>query len=247
MEKALYHINDTLRHKSEVLKCASNLLSNYKKSHRSFINIIFDIVDENEMVDNKDTTMYYLFNNTKKAIDNMKDVLKLDNDEIKELILRGFYKSLNDHDISKVYTDTNYIYNSHGVNKVFLDYNNYVYTSSKEYDLYKDAVYAMKGLEFGTPEYNKIRPILDEGFKLHSKVNPHHPEYYPEQVRDMDLLSFTEMVIDWCAAAIARGFKFKMSSIDNHAKRFNIDDSIINIIKINIELIMPNINLIEYD
>lgn len=247
MEKALYHITDTLRHKSEVLKCGTNLLSNYSKSLDSFINIIFDIVDEDRMVSSKNSTMYYLFNNTKKRIDNIKDSLKLDNDEIKELILRGFYKSLNDHDTSKIYTDKNCIHDSDGINKIFLDYTNYVYTSSKEYDLYKEAVYAMKGLEFGTPEYNKIRPVLDEGFKLHSKVNQHHPEYYPELIKDMDLLSFTEMVIDWCAAAIARGFKFKMSSIDNHVKKFNMDESIINIIKINVELIIPNVSLIEYD
>lgn len=246
MEKALYHITDTLKHKSEVLKCGTNLLLNYSKSSDSFINIIFDIIDEDKMVSSKDSTMYYLFSNTKKRIDKLKTVSELDNNDIKELILRGFYKMLNIHDTSKVYTNTECIYND-GINTIITDYINYTYTSSSEYNLYKEAVYAMKGLEFGTPEYNKVRPLLDQGFKLHSEVNPHHPEYYDNGVNDMDLLVFAEMIIDWCAAAIARGFKFKMSSVDNHAKRFNMDDEVLDIIKKNIELIIPNVNLIEYD
>lgn len=248
MDKAIYHINDTMRHKAEVLKCGSNLLSNYKKQDNSFINIIFDIIDGKIVMDKNNSTSTYevLVFNTGHEISKIRNNYNLSNNEIKELVLRGLYKSLNDHDCSKVYSNIPTDING-GLYKLRLDYNKKVYTDSNEYNLYKDAVYAMKSLEFGSPAYNKIRPALDEGFKLHSEVNPHHPEFYRDGIWDMDLFSIMEMVIDWCAAAVARGFIFKMSSVDSHATRFKMDKSIVNIIKINIPLIITNLNMIHYD
>lgn len=52
---------------------------------------------------------------------------------------------------------------------------------------------------FGSPEYNASLKD-NKAIELHFSRNPHHPEYYPEQLEDMSFVDFIEMICDWIAA-----------------------------------------------
>lgn len=60
---------------------------------------------------------------------------------------------------------------------------------------------ALKGLEYGSKEYQaqlaKLKPALNH----HYLLNPHHPEFHPGRMKEMSLLDLLEMLADWKAAA----------------------------------------------
>lgn len=57
--------------------------------------------------------------------------------------------------------------------------------------------------EYGSKSYEDgIKNI--EAVKLHQSRNPHHPEYWPNGIKDMSFIDIVEMLFDWEAARRAR-------------------------------------------
>lgn len=59
----------------------------------------------------------------------------------------------------------------------------------------------LAGLEYGSEEYKQALRDLGPALQHHFEHNDHHPEHYPNGVRDMSLLSLLEMLCDWRAAS----------------------------------------------
>lgn len=74
---------------------------------------------------------------------------------------------------------------------------------------------------FGSPEYNESLKD-NKAIELHFSRNSHHPEYWPNQIEDMDFVDFAEMVIDWLAANKTYGTTAWPDVIEKQQKRFAI-------------------------
>jgi hypothetical protein len=70
------------------------------------------------------------------------------------------------------------------------------------YEVYEDVFDELDDCEYGSPEYKKIfkRPDVAEAKEMHVTENRHHPEFFKDGVKDMNLVDLVEMVCDWCAA-----------------------------------------------
>lgn len=79
-------------------------------------------------------------------------------------------------------------------------------------------------IEYGSPEYAKscedLKPTLEE----HYRVNDHHPQFFVNGIKDMNLLQLIELVCDWKASTerMANGSIFR--SIEANQKRFGYSD-----------------------
>ena len=74
--------------------------------------------------------------------------------------------------------------------------------SSTEKPVLDDAMPRLKGVAYGSAEWDAVlaqmRPMLEH----HFRENSHHPEHYGnEGIAGMDLFDVVEMVCDWMAAA----------------------------------------------
>lgn len=65
---------------------------------------------------------------------------------------------------------------------------------------FEEYAHKLKDLTYGSEEYKQalkeMKPFLDH----HYQHNDHHPEYYPNGIQGMSLLSLLEMLCDWAAA-----------------------------------------------
>lgn len=59
----------------------------------------------------------------------------------------------------------------------------------------------LASLEYGTPEYKQSLAELGVALEHHYAANRHHPEHWPNGIRDMSLLDLVEMLCDWYAAS----------------------------------------------
>jgi len=75
-------------------------------------------------------------------------------------------------------------------------------TETPEKEMFAKYRKAMDNLTYGTPEYDKLKTVMSEDFLYkHYEQNKHHPEYYENGIKDMDLVDLTEMLCDWIAAS----------------------------------------------
>ena len=88
---------------------------------------------------------------------------------------------------------------------------------------YIDMNMELKGVDYGTTKFNKIRKKYDYVIHNHYDVNPHHPEHYENGYEEMSDLDKIEMCCDWIGAMKSRNTvdKYK-ESIEYNFKRFNI-------------------------
>lgn len=77
--------------------------------------------------------------------------------------------------------------------------------------------------EYGSKSYEE--GIKIDAVKLHQSRNRHHPEYWPNGIKDMNFIDIIEMLCDWEAARQARDTE---EDIDKtwltRQKRFDLSD-----------------------
>ena len=76
------------------------------------------------------------------------------------------------------------------------------------------------GITYGSDEYKQRLASLGETLKTHYSRNRHHPEFYPQGVKDMDLVDVVEMFCDWLAATKRHNDGNIFRSIENNEGRF---------------------------
>ena len=60
----------------------------------------------------------------------------------------------------------------------------------------------LRGVPYGSPEFEEIVRRLGPALQHHHRANSHHPEHYGARgIAGMDLFDVVEMVCDWIAAA----------------------------------------------
>jgi hypothetical protein len=90
----------------------------------------------------------------------------------------------------------------------------------------------LKDLEYGSEEYKKCLNDMSPAVKHHQLKNRHHPEFFRNNINDMNLFDLIEMICDWKAAGERHvnkpGNLFK--SIEINTDRFKIDKQLNNIL-----------------
>lgn len=92
-------------------------------------------------------------------------------------------------------------------------------------------------LEYGSEEYKASVRELGPALKHHFEHNDHHPEHWPNGIRDMSLLSLLEMLCDWRAASERTKQRFddpeKVTrfNLAHNKERFGISDELAQILE----------------
>lgn len=87
----------------------------------------------------------------------------------------------------------------------------------------------LKNTTYGSDEYNQFLKEMKVGLDHHYQCNSHHPEHYPNGIKDMSLLDLIEMICDWKAATLRHADGDILSSIEKNQKRFGYSDELKNI------------------
>lgn len=99
-----------------------------------------------------------------------------------------------------------------------------------EKELFDEYTPLLKGLTYGSDEYNEclngLKPALDH----HYAVNDHHPEHYENGINDMNLMALMEMLADWYAATKRHKDGDLGNSLYVNSQRFNIDERLLRVL-----------------
>jgi hypothetical protein len=82
----------------------------------------------------------------------------------------------------------------------------------------------LRDMTYGSDEYKASLAEMGEALQHHYAHNSHHPEHWPNGIRDMSLLDLIEMLCDWKAATERHADGDIVSSIDKNAERFGYCD-----------------------
>ncbi len=86
----------------------------------------------------------------------------------------------------------------------------------------------LKDMSYWGNEYQKS---LEKMGNHHHKHNRHHPEFFENGIKDMNLVDLIEMFCDWCAATTRHNNGNIIESIDKNAERFGFDEPLKQIMK----------------
>jgi hypothetical protein len=89
----------------------------------------------------------------------------------------------------------------------------------------------LKNITYGSNEYKSYLNQMQEGLKHHYEWNTHHPEYFKNGIRDMNLIDIIEMFCDWTAATKRHNDGDIYKSIKLNKNRFKYDDLLESIFK----------------
>lgn len=77
-------------------------------------------------------------------------------------------------------------------------------------------------IEYGSEEYKnnleKLKPTIEQ----HYSKNRHHPEHWPNGIKDMSILDLVEMLADWCAATERNLHGNIRKSIEINAEKYKM-------------------------
>jgi len=95
-----------------------------------------------------------------------------------------------------------------------------------EVGYYDQATPKLRGITYGSPEYKAIMKEIKPAIDHHQGNNRHHPEYFKNGVKEMNLVDLIEMIVDWKAASMRHGDGDIMKSIKMNKERFGYSDEL---------------------
>ena len=84
----------------------------------------------------------------------------------------------------------------------------------------------LKKTTYGSDEYKTFLKEMGKGLEHHYKGNNHHPEFYENGIKGMNLIDLAEMLCDWKAATLRHNNGDLLKSIEINADRFGISDQL---------------------
>lgn len=98
--------------------------------------------------------------------------------------------------------------------------------ATPEVELFDEFTPKLAGSTYGSDEYKALLSELKPALDHHYANNTHHPEYYDEGIRGMDLCDLVEMLCDWKAATLRHHDGSIRESIQINQKRFGYSDDL---------------------
>lgn len=78
----------------------------------------------------------------------------------------------------------------------------------------------LRAVAYGSDDYRAALQEAKPTIEHHYAANTHHPEHYPNGIRDMSLLDIVEMFADWAAASERTQDGSLAQSLPINAQRF---------------------------
>ena len=97
---------------------------------------------------------------------------------------------------------------------------------SPEIEIFAEHTDALKETTYGSTEYKKHLEAMKPALDHHYATYRHHPEHFQNGINDMNLIDLIEMLADWKAASERQLNGNLLTSIEQNAVRFNIDNQL---------------------
>lgn len=97
---------------------------------------------------------------------------------------------------------------------------------SPEAEIFEEYTPKLAGCTYGSEEYKGFLAAMKPALDHHYAHNSHHPEHWPNGIKDMSLLDLLEMVCDWKAATERHNDGSILKSIEINQKRFGYSDEL---------------------
>lgn len=101
------------------------------------------------------------------------------------------------------------------------------------FDIYTEK---LKHTTYGSTRYNNNLKNMKIALDHHYENNAHHPEFYKNGIKDMNLLNLIEMLADWKAATLRHNDGDINKSLTINQGRFGYSDELKQIFKNTIDL-----------
>ena len=88
----------------------------------------------------------------------------------------------------------------------------------------------LKGMTYGSEEYQKCLEGMKVALDHHYAKNRHHPEHFVEGVDGMTLVDLIEMFCDWFASSERHADGNILKSIDKNKERFSMSDQLTSVL-----------------
>lgn len=97
---------------------------------------------------------------------------------------------------------------------------------SPEVEIFDEYTERLRGLTYGSDEYKAGLAAMKPAIDHHQQNNSHHPEFYADGIRGMNLMDLVEMLCDWKAATLRHNDGDIRKSIEQNQKRFGYSDEL---------------------
>jgi hypothetical protein len=97
---------------------------------------------------------------------------------------------------------------------------------SPEVEIFEEYTPKLRGVTYGSDTYRKHMKEMKIAIDHHNKHNRHHPEYFENGIKDMNLIDLIELVCDWKAATLRHGDGDIIKSITMNKERFGYSDEL---------------------
>jgi len=95
-----------------------------------------------------------------------------------------------------------------------------------EVSMFTEFTPKLKGSTYGSEEYKGYLRDMGEALNHHYLHNRHHPEFFEDGLKGMNLFDVLEMLIDWSAATRRHDDGDIFKSLEINRERFGIDDQL---------------------
>lgn len=100
-----------------------------------------------------------------------------------------------------------------------------------EVDVFTEYTPKLATSTYGSDEYKQFLKEMKPALDHHYANNRHHPEYFADGIKDMDLVDLLEMICDWLAATLRHNDGDIYKSIEINQKRFGYGDELKQILE----------------
>lgn len=101
--------------------------------------------------------------------------------------------------------------------------------NSPEVELFDEFTPKLKQATYDSPEYRQFLKELQPALDHHYAKNRHHPEHFPNGIKDMNLIDIIELFCDWKAASERQLNGNILKSIEVNQDRFGYSRDLGNI------------------
>jgi hypothetical protein len=101
---------------------------------------------------------------------------------------------------------------------------------SPEVEIFHEYTPKLAGVTYNSKEYKEFMKEMEVALSHHYSKNRHHPEHFPDGIKDMNLIDVVEMICDWKAATLRHHDGNILKSLEDNQKRFKYSDELKNIL-----------------
>lgn len=95
--------------------------------------------------------------------------------------------------------------------------------------LFDEMTHELRGLVYGTEEYNASLKKLEPALKHHYANNRHHTEHHLKGIRGMNIIDIMEMLCDWKASSLRQNEGNILLSLKENQERYRFSDELYEI------------------